>query len=402
MKTLQKYTGLAGLLCWVLLACQPDSDHYETLKNSSERPQAASVSEALSLTPSQPFERALQPRPFVFPADDGPHPGFETEWWYYTGNLDSPTGQHYGYQLTFFRRALASQSRKGSSAWGTNQLYFAHLALSEIAPKRFTALQRFSRGALGLAGASPQKVWLEDWSAEHTPSGTLLKAFTPEFELKLQLQSTKPEALHGQAGLSQKSGKAGNASYYYSRSRLKTTGQLLQNGKMTELKGLSWLDREWSTSALSAQQLGWDWFSLQLSDGRELMLYQLRLKNGGVDPASSGSLIAKDGQVTRLKASDFQIKVLNTWQSPSTGIVYPSRWQLSLPGQQLKLEVMPWQANQELKLDFIYWEGAVKCQGTGPSGPISGNGYVELTGYEQSDALKTQSRRKSSAPDKNK
>jgi len=382
MKISAQHISLCLALLPGLAACQPQP------AEAPQKKDYASVSEALSNTRQQGFERALKPRLFVFPEDDGPHPSFETEWWYYTGNLDTQPGQsgkqHFGYQLTFFRRALAPTPRGGRSAWAAHQLYFAHLALSDISQQRFLASQRLSRGALGLAGANATEVWLEDWSVKQTPQGAKLQARTPDFSLELLLKPLKPEVLQGQQGLSQKSAAAGNASYYYSRPRLATSGSLELGGKRLQLSGLSWLDREWSTSALSPNQVGWDWFSLQLSDGRDLMLYQLRRKDGSVDPVSSGSLIAADGSSQTLQATDFEIEVLQHWRSPATGIRYPGRWRLNLPQHQLSLEVTPWQADQELKLDFVYWEGAVQVKGLGHSTGLQGNGYVELTGYEAS------------------
>jgi predicted secreted hydrolase len=194
--------------------------------------------------------------------------------------------------------------------------------------------------------------------------------------LDLYVQPVKPPALQGNQGLSQKSAGVGNASYYYSLSRMASTGTITIKGQPFAVKGSSWLDREWSTSGLSGQQSGWDWFSLQLADGRELMLYQLRLKQGGMDPYSAGSLIDRQGQVMPLQYSDFQITPQGQWKSPTTGTVYPSGWAVAIPSQGLNLTVKPYQPNQELPLTFAYWEGAVQVTGS-----ATGQGYVELTGY---------------------
>ncbi len=374
-------------LCLCLSAClPPDAQQQASAKLSA-------IEALSSQSGSHGFARALKPRPFVFPQDAGPHPDFQTEWWYYTGHLSTSAGRDFGYQLTFFRRGLKPGLARKDNAWATHQLYFAHLALSDLQNQKFYAQERWQRGSLGLAGAQakPFRVWLQNWQVQTLADGsTDLQAQNQDFELRLKLSSLKPVVLQGQAGLSQKSPQAGNASYYYSQTRLQSEGSLKINGEKWAVKGQSWLDREWSTSVLSKQQVGWDWFSLQLDDGRELMLYQLRNRDPGKngndrnqrnqlkDPISSGSLIDKDGKTTVIRASDFQIEVLGQWKSPHTGVVYPSGWRLSLPKYALKLELQPRQKDQELRLSFAYWEGAVQVSGAG----LSGKGYVELTGYD--------------------
>lgn len=346
-----------------------------------------SAIEALSQEPeSTGFARALTPRPFHFPADDGPHPAFQTEWWYYTGNLQTtgPSARDFGYQLTFFRRALAPSQAATSSDWTAQQLYFAHFTLSDIAGGAFYPFERWSRGAIGLAGAqaTPHRVWLDDWQVSGDPTRSLqLRAQAEEVSLTLKLSPLKPPVLQGNAGLSQKSGGVGNASYYYSRPRLRSQGEVRIGEQRWPVSGDSWLDREWSTSVLSKEQAGWDWFSLQLADGRELMLYQLRTRSGGIDSHSAGSLMAADGSSQSLKATDFTITPSDTWTSPRSGVRYPSGWRVTVPQAGLSLTVTPRLRDQELPLALTYWEGAVQVAGT-----QSGRGYVELTGYTRPDA----------------
>ena len=382
LKILLQTLGVGLLLCG---ACSP-----RTTDPSVDAQQGQSVAEAMSAPADQGFARALAPRAFVFPQDDGPHLDFQTEWWYYTGNLQDAQNpqQNYGYQLTIFRRALQSDMPERTSDWASRQVYFAHFAFSDIPRQRFFASQRLSRGAAGLAGATDQRVWIEDWQIQRTAEGFRLQAEDDALRLDLTVQSQKPEVLQGQQGLSPKSSQPGNASYYYSRTRLDTRGTLTWKPESNTaptvplaLTGLSWLDREWSTSALAPEQVGWDWFSLQLDDQRELMLYQLRRQDGTVDPVSSGTLIAADGRTTPLQATDFRIVPLEHWTSPQTGIRYPSQWRLQVPAQQLDLTVTPRQADQELRLDFTYWEGAVTLKGQAGKQPLTGQGYVELTGY---------------------
>ena len=332
------------------------------------------------------FKRAMDVRDFIFPDDAGPHPNFETEWWYYTGNLVDKEGRNFGYQLTFFRRALSPNKAQSKSRWATNQIYFAHFAVSDIAGKDFYPAEKWSRGAIGLAGAlsNPFRVWIENWSAAAIDEETRLLATTDEAALDLVLKPTKTVVLHGNSGLSQKSAEPGNASYYYSQTRIETKGTLTVNGKKFEVSGFSWFDHEWSTSALGKKQSGWDWFSLQLDDGREIMLYHIRLKNGGFDRFSSGSLIERDGTVRKLDFDDFKIETIDSWTSRDTAIVYPSGWRITIPEFKLDFRVIPLMWNQELALTFVYWEGAVKISDEN----ISGNGYVELTGYTKDKNFK--------------
>lgn len=349
-------------------------------KSAGER---LSPIEILSGDGAEGFKRALEVRDFEFPADLGPHSEYQTEWWYYTGNLTDSSGRRFGYQLTFFRRGLSPGEPERESRWASNQVYFAHFALSDIDGSEFHAFERWSRGSLGLAGArvEPYRVWVGEWSAGQEGESVILRAGDGPVAVALELTPLKPAVFHGAGGLSQKSGEPGNASYYFSETRLHTTGTVSVDAREFEVGGLSWLDREWSTSALGKDQEGWDWFSLQLDDGREIMLYRLRLKGGGVDSHSSGTVVEKDGTARNLKAGDFKIDVLDSWESPDTGTVYPSRWRVTIPKFDIELTVTPYQSAQELLLSFVYWEGAVGVSGDG----LSGSGYVELTGYRAHD-----------------
>ena len=341
------------------------------------------------------FARADRPRVFRFPDDHGPHPAYRTEWWYYTGNLESAAGRHFGFQLTFFRTALrAPTDRIGrTSAWGTQDVYMAHFALSDVAAQRFHAFQRLSRAALGLAGASaaPFRVWLEDWSvtgetAAEQPVSMQLSAEEQDVALDLRLRSEKPIVLHGRNGLSQKGAATGQASYYYSLTRLRSDGVIRLGDEEFQVQGLSWMDREWSTSVLSEAFQGWDWFAIQLTDGQELVVYQIRQQSGDIHPLSSGTLVAADGTPQALTSADFQIEVLRTWRSPADGTVYPAKWRLRIPGEAIELTITPYMADQEMHTLIRYWEGAVRAQGTAQGRSLAGDGYVELTGYGEKKA----------------
>lgn len=332
------------------------------------------------------FARATDPREFVFPDDHGPHPEFRNEWWYLTGNLDAEDGRRFGFELTIFRFALAPFITPSPSAWRTNQVYIAHLALTDAGGSEFYVAERYSRGAAGLAGAraEPFRVWIENWKIAAVPRSDRwqLSAGDEVFGLDLELTPLKAPVLNGLDGLSQKSAEPGNASYYYSVTRLATGGHVRLGEREFAVSGLSWLDREWSTSALGSDQSGWDWFALQLNDGSELMFYQLRQQNGTRDVSSAGTFIAADGSATYLANDEVDITVVDRWASPAGGS-YPSRWQLRVPRLGLDLAVVPVLPDQELLTTVRYWEGAVDVSGSREETAVSGRGYVELTGYAE-------------------
>lgn len=369
-----KYSGVA-LLLWLLCACQPSPPAAEPALN---------LGDVLGGTPDGAFARAERPRAFDFPADHGPHPDYRSEWWYLTGNLETTEGRRFGYQWTLFRFGLSPESLQRRSRWASNQIYMAHFTITDAKGERFAAFERLERGALGLAGAdaNPLRFWIDGWQLHATASGSwMLRAQgDADSAVSLKLQPLKPVILQGEAGLSRKSDTRGNASYYYSIPRLATEGTVRLAGRTYAVQGLSWMDREWSTSALSPEQSGWDWFALQLDDGSDLMFYRLRRKDGSVDPHSAGTLIDPQGEVLRLSHDQVRIRVLAHWRSDD-GVVYPSRWRLQVPSADLDLEVTPVIANQELTLSVRYWEGAVDVSGNRRGRSLTGRGYVELAGY---------------------
>jgi len=345
------------------------------------REESFSLNEVLGGTAAEGFARAEKPRRFAFPEDHGPHKGFRNEWWYFTGNLKTAKGRIFGYQLTFFSAALTPAAVQRESAWGSNEVIMAHFAVTDVDGRRFRFAERFSRAALGLAGAGgrPLSVKLEDWSLLETsrrPWGVRLAAADADMAIDLELSGLKPEVLNGEGGLSRKSATPGNASYYYSIPRLATSGTIRVGGESFRVKGLSWLDREWSTSALDRDQQGWDWFALHLDDGRDIMYYQLRKKDGSVDPFSSGTLVGAEGGSRHLKREEVRLEALSWWKSPKSGASYPSAWRMRIPAQGIDLEIAPRLADQELVTGFRYWEGAVAVRGS-----VGGSGYLEMTGY---------------------
>ena len=342
---------------------------------------AVSVDQVMGGQPDPGFARAFAPRELRFPEDHGPHPEYATEWWYLTGNLQDDNARRFGYQLTLFRVGLHPGPPAQDSAWRANQLYMGHLAISDMAAGEHHAAERFARAAAGLAGAraEPFEVWLGPWSmrgGEEALFPLTVSAQSEDFGLSLQLQpGDKPLVLQGERGLSRKSATPGNASYYYSFTRLPTRGELRVGEAIYSVQGDSWMDREWSSSALDRNQAGWDWFALQLDDGRELMYYRLRDKQGGVDPFSRGSLVDKDGSVHALLPQQVKLAPQRFWQAED-GSRYPVAWRLRVPAYGLDLEVSALIDDQLMDLSVQYWEGAVEV-----SGSQRGRGYLELSGY---------------------
>jgi predicted secreted hydrolase len=333
------------------------------------------------------FVMADGSRTLTFPEDFGAHEDFRTEWWYYTGNLQTPEGQHFGFELTVFRVGLLppTVALPADSKWYNHSVYFAHFAVSDIAREHFYAFERYSRPGPGLAGAQadPYRVWLEDWNITERSSGVYhLQAAQAEISLDLTLTDEMGVVLHGEKGYSRKGENVANASYYYSQPRLRADGFVLVDGVHYLVSGLAWSDHEFSSSVLDKNQIGWDWFSLQFEDGPALMLFQLRERDDGTSASSSGTFIATDRIPQPVQTTDFEITVLDEWRSPHTQGVYPSAWEIRLNEPNCLLEVHPWMADQELNFPTVtYWEGAVHFEGICNGAPAGGNGYVELTGY---------------------
>ena len=339
------------------------------------------------------FAQALAPLAFSFPQDHGPHPLYRQEWWYLTGNLDAATGERLGFELTFFRFALAPAAAPGvagvpaaapSSAWRTRQIYLAHFAITDAATGRFRFARKLSREALGLAGAQavPFKVWIDDWSLEAAASGDTwrLRASQPGYELELALQALTTPVLNGEAGLSRKSSEPNDATYYYSIPRLAARGRLVRDGHAVGVQGLAWFDREWGSGELGAREVGWDWFALQLDDGATLMFYALRNRDGTRDAHSAGTYVEPSGASRPLGNEEVAIDVLDHWRN-AEGARYPASWRIRVPALALEVSVRPVLADQEIRSTPTYWEGAVDVAGTRAGPGVAGRGYVELVGY---------------------
>ncbi len=338
--------------------------------------------------PASPWSLALPGWQYEFPRDHQPHRDFKTEWWYFTGNLHDTDGRRFGYQVTFFRQGIRPPADRGETASDliVNDLPFAHFCISDPEGHRFLFQQKISRGAFEQAGfgQSNRLAWIDDWSLHlHADQSFKLQASSDAAALVLDLANTKPSwTIHGIDGVSQKAIGEGRASHYYSGTRLRTGGTLTLENKHFAVTGESWFDHEWATNQLTPEQAGWDWFSVQLDDGSELMLYQMRLRSGATDPASSGTYINASGQTRHLVRDDYHLEPLQFWTSKKSGARYPVSWRISVPNIDLQLELTTPIPNQELALESItYWEGMIDLHGTNEGHPTRGHGYLELTGY---------------------
>ena len=323
---------------------------------------------------------------YEFPKDHGSHSGFKTEWWYFTGNVRTQEGVEFGYQLTFFRQGIIDPGTViPKSRFIQRDIKFAHFAVSDISSKKFRHFQKLSRGAYGEAGFDDghRLAWIENWSCERIGEHSFrLKAADTGIALDLILESPVAPVIHGGNGISQKSEGLGRASHYYSLTRMETKGSIEIDGLKHVLTGKTWFDHEWATNQLAANQTGWDWFSLQLEDGNDLMLFQIRTKEGGRDPYSSGTFVSQTGGSQKIEFADFNLVPIDWWTSPHTKARYPVAWKISIPSRKLDLTIRARFQDQELAAQpFSYWEGAVGAEGTHDGRPVKGQGYLEMTGY---------------------
>jgi predicted secreted hydrolase len=378
--------GFLLILAWIAAGCAVQA---------TERPISASVVEAMRAPDDAGFARAFEPIELSFPRDHGAHSEYRTEWWYYTGNLATADGEPFGFQLTFFRNALTPELPPRDSTLASNQVYMAHFAVTDGIRRQHEGFERYSRGAGDLAGAVGEprfRVWLEDWVAKEIEPDVQRLIASAEGEdgpvaIDLMLRKTLPPLFHGIDGLHQKGPEPGNASYYYSLVGLESSGTITSGGRTYDVTGRSWMDHEFGTSALTAGAVGWDWFSVQFDNGAFLMLYEIRLSDGGVNPNIKGTLVWPDGVQQTVTEHDFVLTPTDAWTSQRTGVTYPSGWTLTLPDLAIDLTIEPLIADQEMNVSFVYWEGAIEVSGVMRDERVSGRGYAELTGYgEQSGA----------------
>jgi predicted secreted hydrolase len=339
------------------------------------------------------YRTALPGYRYEFPRDHFNHPGFQTEWWYYTGNLKSVDGRRFGFELTFFRQAVnRDPARVG--AWDLKDLYLAHLALSDLDGGKFYHAERTNRSGPGIAAVDESlgRIWNGNWQIQWHGSDQELKAVDGRFQLHLTLHSEKPPVIHGENGISQKAEGPGHASHYVSLTRLVTSGVIDLGNKKFEVSGSSWMDHEFFTHLLEPNQIGWDWLSLQLEDHTEVMLFHIRRKDGSIDPHSAGTYVDASGKTTRLRAADFTLQPAGeVWTSPASGASYPIHWKVAIPILSIELEAKTPIESQELTgktgLAPNYWEGAIVLSGRRDRRSLSGVGYLEMTGYDRAVRL---------------
>ncbi|MGA2215963.1 MAG: lipocalin-like domain-containing protein [Bryobacteraceae bacterium] len=342
--------------------------------------------------PSDAYRLALPNYHFEFPRDHFNHPEFQTEWWYYTGNLRTAQGGRFGFELTFFRRAVVPQTDRQPAAnvWDLKDVWMAHLALSDIDGRQFLHTERFNRSGPGVAGANLEqaRVWNGNWQAHWTfdpavagGSTQTLHAVADRFSFELSLKPEKPPVINGQNGVSQKAEGPGKASHYISFTRLITTGLIVLDGKQFSVQGASWMDHEFFSHQMDASQSGWDWFSLQLDDRSELMLFRLRRTAGSMDPFSAGTFVDVQGHAQHLAAGDFTVTPGKIWTSGATGGRYPVEWAIEVPSLGFKAVVHTPLVQQEITGSTNYWEGAIDIAATKLGRRLQGVGYLEMTGY---------------------
>jgi len=338
--------------------------------------------------PLEQYRPALPGYRYEFPRDHFNHPDFQTEWWYYTGNVKAADGRHFGFELTFFRQAISRDAAKNSS-WDVRDIYLAHLALSDLDGRQYYHSERTNRSGPGIAGVSESagRIWNGNWQIQWRKDNQELSAVDSRFQLNFQLRPEKPPVIHGENGVSQKAEGTGHASHYISLTRLATSGTISLAGKDFAVGGLSWMDHEFFTQQLDSNQTGWDWLSIQLGDQTELMLFRLRRKDGSIDPYSSGTFVDSTGRTTHLRAGDFRLEPdREKWTSTVTKAEYPMRWKISIPKLSIDLEATTPLASQELagnsRLVPNYWEGATVLTGQRNSQPLKAVGYLEMTGYD--------------------
>jgi predicted secreted hydrolase len=297
---------------------------------------------AATVVAQQEWRQASRDYSLAVPRDHVSHPAFKIEWWYYTGNLDTSRGRRFGYQATFFRIGV-DLSPKNPSRFAVRDLYLAHAAVTDVEGRRYVSAERLNRAGAGTAGASASElaVWNADWEARSEYGRHKVHAREPHFAFDLTLTEDRPAVLHGDHGYSQKGATPGNASEYYSLTRMPTEGTVTIEGEPFQVRGASWMDHEFGTTFLEKYQQGWDWFALQLEDGTDLMLFELRRRDGSIDPQSSGTLVPGAGQPKRLGPADFTLTPGRRWTSAASGGAYPVEWQIRLPSEKLDLAIKP-------------------------------------------------------------
>ena len=329
---------------------------------------------------------------FEFPRDHFAHPGFESEWWYYTGNLFTASGRHFGFELTFFRRARPVDAEP-PSAWDLDQVYLAHFTVTDTDGGGFVVAERLNRAGPGIAGADAalRRVWNGNWSVEwrsgdEVRPAQVLTAMHRDAALRLVLEPTKPVVVHGRDGVSRRVvGDPRAVSHYLSFTRMAATGTVDVGGEEFAVEGQAWMDHEFFSNYLTENKVGWDWMSVQLDDGADLMLFGIRDAEGGYGPDTFGTFVDAGGGARPIEPGGVTFRPGRRWRSEATEAEYPVEWQVTVPGLDLRLDVHPRLDAQEIFTEDgilpAYWEGAVRFAGEREGRAVAGVGYLEMTGY---------------------
>ena len=354
--------------------------------------------------PASQAGRVVPGYAYRFPRDHFGHPAFESEWWYYTGNLFTASGRHFGFELTFFRRGrdlaggTADRTAGGTgaaqpSAWDLDQVYLAHFAITDTDGERHVIHERLNRAGPGIAGADPERrrIWNGNWSVEWRRGDEArpvqaLAAMHRDAALHLVLEPRKPVVVHGREGVSRKvAGDPRAVSHYLSFTRMAAAGTLTMEGEAFAVTGSAWMDHEFFSDYLTEHKVGWDWMSVQLDDGTDLMLFGIRDAQGGYGPDTFGTFVDAGGGVHPIEPGGVAFRSGRRWRSAATGAEYPVEWQVAVPGLDLRLDVRPRLDAQEVFTGQgilpAYWEGAVRFTGERRGRPVAGVGYLEMTGY---------------------
>ena len=345
-----------------------------------------------------PPARVLPGYAFEFPRDHFAHRAFDSEWWYYTGNVSTVSGRHFGFELTFFRRTRRID-RTEPSAWDLDQVWLAHFTITDTREERFFVDERVNRSGPGIAGADVEKrrIWNGNWSIAWEPGDEarptqVLTAMNREAALRLTLTPAKPVVIHGRDGVSRKVAADPQAvSHYLSFTRLAATGTITVEDEAFAVGGTAWMDHEFFSDYPLEDKVGWDWMSIQLDDGADLMVFGLRDAQGDHGPDTTGTLVDAGGRTRRIEWGGVLLRPGRRWRSEATGAEYPVDWEVAVPGFDLRLDIRPRIDGQEVHTEGgllpAYWEGAVLVSGERRGRSVAGVGYLEMTGYTERFAL---------------
>jgi len=342
----------------------------------------------VACAPAYTLNHSSPVKPLSLPADAAAHYWAQNEWWYYTGHLKAEDGREFGYELTFFKR-ITSEDKVPHffipipAHWLKDLGMMGHFVITDITHQKFMTqeVNNFF-GLPSKADDTKYDLMIGTWTAREEEGKHLLYAEMDDGRIELELQPVKVAALHGRQGIVDKGG--GNSNYYYSLTNMKTSGTLTIGGESLDVHGKSWMDHEYGTMKLTYPQSGWDWFSIQLENHYELMIYVIRSEGDLKNSLVGGTFVLPNGKTIPVKARDIEIRNLDYWHSEKTDSDYPSSWEIIVRPFKLKLKCQPIMAEQEVNLQPMpYWEGAISVSGTFHGKSVKGQGYIELVGYSR-------------------